>query len=268
MPWLKYTFLFQLSTNATKPNEKVHRIGGWSETWYDEPSTNFAVIAANWSARRAPLLPQGAAIIGCRIQQVEPVAGAQTIALSFPGQAANSADIPQMALQCKATGIGTRNIRTFTLRGIPDGQVTEGEYTPVGGFDTALANFFKYLKGSSWNFRGRDLSQVAHPIVGIANTGVITFSEPHGMIVGDYVRILRTTLANGRQFGGRFFVATVNTPTTMAITGWTQGDTVGGKGRKDGIVFPQVELAVQDRVITRRVGRPFIQYRGRRSKKR
>lgn len=267
MAVLKYTWLFQLFTNVASPDATIHRIGGWSETWYDE-NLNVLLGSANlWAQKRALLLPQGAAIVGLRTQQVDPVGGAQTFAMNYPGINANSADIPQMALQCKAIGVGVRNVRTFTLRGIPDGQVTQGEYKPVPPFDTNLANFFKMLKQSAWNFRGRDLAQVAHPILTIDPTGIVAFSEPHGLAVGDYVRVLRTVLANGRQFGGRFYVDAVPSPLKITITGWSQGATTGGKGRKDAIVHPNVESATFDRIITRRVGRPFIQYRGRRSKK-
>lgn len=266
MSALKYTFLFQLATNVTGPAKTVHRVGGWSESWYEGSDTLVSDQAiTNWCQRRAALLPQGAAIIGVRVQQVDPPGPGQTRALNYPGLPANGADVPQMSLLCKATGVGVRNVRVFNLRGIPDGQISEGEYNPVGNFNNALEAFFAGLKSGSWEFRGRDLAAVAHPILTVSTLGAVKFSEPHLMNVGDYVRILRTVDSSGRQRGGRFYVDTAPTPTTMTITGWTYGDTIKGKGRLDGIVYPTVNRATVDRVGVKKVGSPFNRYRGRAS---
>lgn len=267
MSALKATFLFDLATNVASPNAVIHRVGGWSESWYEAGGSITISLLRTWAAKRAPLLGQGASIIGARVQQVDPAGPSQSYALAYPGTSTNQTDIPQMALLCKATGIGVRNTKNFMLRGIPDGQVSQGEFNPTADYKTAMQNFFKYLKEFSWEFRGNDLAQVAHPLVSIDANGICTFAEPHGLNAGDYVKILRATDLTGRKRGGKFFVLTAATTTTCALSGWGFGACIKGAGRKFAIVYPTVETATADRISTRKVGGVFNRYRGRASKR-
>lgn len=282
MPAVKYTMLFQFATNVNFPNSKIHRTAGWSESWY-QPGNDVAgtIAIANGTAlagaaafsilnTRAALLPQGAAIVGFRVQQVDPSGSAQSGALTLPGDKAAPPDIPQMAALCKATSVGRANIRRFTLRGIPDQYVTEGESNFVGDYKGLLLKFFLAL--GAWSFRARDLSQANIRVVTIAADGTVQAEAAIPYAVGDFVRVLRTINSAGQRVGGRFMVTSVGPGVgVFKVGGWTAGACTLGSVRKDAIVYPQVSPGGPDffdRIVTRRVGRPFVAYRGRQPKRR
>jgi len=275
----KMTTIFQYASAVSTPNGVIHRSGGWSESWYYNAASIQAVIAffngtgapanqPSFWATRAVLLPSGSGIVGYRVQQVNPPGPAQSGALFMPGVAGQLADIPQMCLLCKSPGLGVGNIRRWYLRAVPDVQVVEGEYQPGGSFGAGVPLLFQSLNGLS--FAARDLSQTSFPIVSIDATGVITTQAPVTFAVNDMVRVLRT-LDSGRNLrGGKFQVTSVGPGNVCQIKNWTYGATTGGKVRKDALVYPNVDApnTAFSRIITRRIGRPSVGYRGRRSKRR
>lgn len=276
MPAFKVSVLFQLSTNTSNPNLQPKHIGGWSEQWY-WPNNNLSqvleALRGGWGdgllQTRAALLPNGAAIIGFRIQEVMPRGVSQSFGETYPGTAGIAQDIPQMALLQRTPGLNAINVRRSTLRGIPDARVVEGEYTPSVAYEQALGAWRLIL--SDWRFRGRDLSQPNIEIVSITAAGLVRTAVVHGYVVGDFVRISKTIDSNGISHSGRFLVSAIG-PLTSEFTAsaWTAGATTGGTVRKDGVVLiqPDVNNITFPRILTRRVGRPFGQYRGRASRRR
>lgn len=279
---IKMTMLFQQSSAPSSPGAPVHRIGGWTESWYTNQSTISAAInLATQSAAplglqtvgivpaRAQLLGLGAAIVGLRFQSVVPAGPSQSVAVNYPGNASHPNDAPQLALLCKAPGLNVNNVRRFTLRGLPDANTIEGEFSNDPVFSPALTAFFASLV--NWQFRGRDLSQLANKILSISALGVVTFEVGVTYNVLDFVRILKSKDSSGNLRGGRFQVGSIGPgPNVITLNNWGFGATTGGTGRKDVVVFPAVDAANTNfsRVVTRRVGRPFTQYRGRRSRRR
>lgn len=275
---VKMTIIFQLATNVSDPTRVVRRIGGWTESFYYPGNSIPATIAAakgplgDWGnsllSYRAGLLPSGAAIIGQRFQLVNPAGRSQSISDTFPGTAGIQADIPQMALLCRCPAMNANNIRQLILRGIPDARVVEGEYSPSQAFEASLHLFFSALAG--WQFRGRDLSNPGSKIISIAAGGNFVTEGPTGFAPSTMVRVLRAMLPNGDFLGGRYLVDTVGPGVNQGhILNWGANSVSGGTIRPDGIVFVPFDTAniTVGRIITRRVGRPFIQYRGRRSKR-
>jgi hypothetical protein len=279
MPHTKCTMLMQLRTNVDQPNSPISRIGGWSESWYD---TNTAISAVRppfiqLCQKRAALLPAGAAVVGQRYQQVDPVGASSSTSFSFPGNArfttssdVLAADMPQNALLCAVIGASVKNTRRFTLRGLPDAVVVGGEYNPGNSaFSTALQAFFNEL--DLYWFPGRDLSAPTYPLLTIDSLGNFASEQATLFVVNQMVRVLRTKDADGRLRGGRFQVETMNPGGyTGKLAGWTFGACKGGKLRADSMIWAQVRPANISigRQVTRKVGRPFTQYRGRRSAKR
>src|SRR4051812_2176397 len=98
----KYTAIFELSTNNSN-TAQGHRVGGWSETVYYNGSVNAVNIAqfTNLCQRRARFLPASAAVVGQRYQNIDPVGGASTGSVRFPGNANYGNDVPQMSLLCR-----------------------------------------------------------------------------------------------------------------------------------------------------------------------
>lgn len=278
---IKCTALFQLSTNVDFPNLPAHRIGGWSESWYyigssipnaiqafASPGT--ALFPFSWCAGRAALLPGGAAIIGQRYQQVAPVGQSQTAGGIYPGSAGEAADIPQQALLCSIPAVGAGNIKRFTLRGIPDARIIEGEFQGTQSFTQSLNNFFFVL--GNFQFRARDLTQPTANIVSISAAGLVTCEAAATFNVNDMVRVLRTRTVDGDLLGGRFQVASVGPGNNVfTLANWSPAEaTTGGRVRRDSIVFLPADntRAAAYRAVIRKVGRPFGAYRGRRSAKR
>lgn len=279
---VKCTMLFQLATNLDFPSLPSRRLAGWSESWYFPGSsipsaiqfTNgigpFGPIALQGLCpARAALLPPGAAIVGQRFQVVSPTGPSQTLGQIFPGSEGEAADIPQQALLITVPSTNANNIRRSTLRGIPDARVVEGEFQNTPSFNGALNTFFNTL--GNFLFRGRDLSQSTVNIVSISPLGVVTCEANIPFLVNDMVRVLRTRTADGDLVGGRFQVASVGPGSNVfTLLAWTPPEaTTGGRVRKDAIVYVAIDstrIAV-NRCVTRRVGRPFTQYRGRRSRR-
>lgn len=271
---VKMTMLIQHQTNVGGPAGALVRLGGWSESWY-QPGTNIAAartLAVNGPGEfgggilewRAALLPIGSRIVGQRYQLVDPRGPAQSDAQQYPGSSEDNADVPQMGLLLKVPGTGVGNIRNQILRGLPDVFVRLGEFAPTAAYTGLLQTFF--LRLGDWHFRGRDLTQTAFTIISISSVGLVTTQLPHGYAINDRVRILRTLTAAGNVVGELAYVTVVNSATSFTLNVWTHGSSVGGTVRKEVIIFPQVEdTAISiSRVVTRRVGRPFVGYRGRR----
>jgi hypothetical protein len=276
----KFTMLMQLATNISDPTAQPRRIGGWSEGWYFEGATvadlyRFAfglpgiaaVAVPGLCPSRANLLPTGSAIVGQRVQQIDPVGPSQSLSRLFPGGAATLPDVPQMALLCSTPGLNVKNIRRTILRGIPDARAIEGEYAPSAQFKGDLTTFFTAL--SQFEFRGVDLAQPTIPIIAIAGDGTIQLAGlSAGFAVNDMVKVLRSHDSFGASIGGKFMVELIGTATSVKVRNWTAGACTGGALRKHAFVYPFVDSlnCTIGRLVTKRVGRPFIQYRGRRSK--
>lgn len=271
---LKYTMLFSHTSNIGFPNLIQHRTGGWSESWYF-PGNDLATLVKNISgdalttvSARAGLLPIGCAIVGVRVQTVDPVGPSQSLSIQKAGTSGLDADVPQMALLIKVPGVGVKNVRRVILRGLPDAWVTQGELNPTDDFRRAWTYFKVSLLGQV--FRGRDLAAPTVKIITIDTAGKVTTEAPHTLNPLDMVRILRTKRTDGNLVGGRFQVSSVGPGTNVfTMYSWTNGATTGGAARKDGIVYPAIDTSLVDwdRVVTRRVGRAPKQYRGRQSKK-
>lgn len=280
MPVFKLTTLFQHLSGASTPNLPIHRTGGWSESLYNTGNAAIDIInnasgintpqLANLWPCRAQLLPLGSAIVGYRIQAVSPPGPAQSGVMNLPGTAANLADIPQMALLLKCPAVGTNNIRRVKLKGIPDSMIVEGEYQPSAAYNTLMNNFITSLTG--WQFRARDLSQASIRLVSCSGPEPFTFfSEvPPTFVVNDFVRIMRMLDLSKNLRGGRFQVLSVGPGNTFTVRGWPYGNCTFGSARKDAVIYPVIATSQTSvsRVVTARVGRPFVGYRGRRSKRR
>lgn len=275
---VKFTMLFNYASNTSVPSATPKRTAGWSESWYhDTNDIGFALdLARNGNFTFGPLLPTrasnlaaGCSIVGQRVQVINPRGPSQTFAFGYPGSAADPQDIPQVALLTKVPSIGSPNVRLNVLRGLRDGVVVEGEFKPSTADLVSLANYFDAL--GAWRFRGRDLTLPAYPIVFITSGGGVQLTVPHALAAGDMIRVMHTMQSGGSQFGGVFKVEAVGPSSSqLSIMNWTGGATTGGTIRKEAIGYPLVDSnnVSISRIITRRVGRPFVGYRGRRSARR
>lgn len=279
MPIYKCSALINYASAVSTPNSPSHRTGGWSESVYlTAADLNTAIVvfqqgnAANpvpWCFTRAALLPIGSAIVGQRYQQISPLGPSQSNAQIFPAASGLEADTPQNALTIRIPGIGVNNISRRYLRALPDPCITEGEYTPPATFQFAMIAWLTSMNG--YQFVGRDLSQPKQAVLSQV-VGLFTLKQALvGINVGTNVRVLKTKEASGRLRGGVFNVVSVaGASPAFTVFGWPYGNTVGGNVRVDATVYPAYNIGQTTigRIVVKKVGRPFGQYRGRRSARR
>jgi len=274
MATTKLTMEFQM--NTVDPQTGLSgRSSGWTESWYFGGEPGPAIAAAKFKnglcQRRAALLPKTASIIALRAEQVDPLpgAGSITVAVQYPGNPDYSTDLPSVALQEQCNGVGVTNKKVLIIRCIPDVFVQTGEYAPDPGFSNAL-NFYNITLGG-WSFRAQSNANPRVTIVSyVSATGLVTTNAAHGLAINDTVQIYKMVLQSTRQKvslktqvvstpGGLTF--TINPPVPL-------GDCLGGKVKKITVIYPAVDPASVSpiRAITRKTGRPFGRFTGRKSK--
>lgn len=273
MAVIKVTSLFELNT---VPNPfSVGRVGGWSESWYYTGTIAQAKIAYNGggglAALRAALLPAGAAIVGQRYQQVDPppVGASFSDGRLYPGAAGIISDIPQMALLINVRALVVTRSKLYMLRGVPDDYVKGGEYQPTPPYAAALTSFLNGL--ATWQFRATDPTLPVIPMTSLnMTTGQGVSAIPNGWAIGETIKFsgLRT-VNNPAAPASREVRKLTLTPDATHFN--IQGSLVGnsyeqGRGQKVVVIYPFVDPAstTLNRVVVRKVGRPFDLFRGRR----
>jgi hypothetical protein len=274
---IKCTMLFQLATGTEAPFPSLRRIGGWSESFYFDTDTMSEAIAnVNGPVRgtrqplcpaRARLLPGSAQIIGQRFQVVNPVGASQSLNTIWNGSSGLACDIPQMALLTRIPAAATRNVRPYMIRGIPDSLVVDGEFRPTQDFSKALQDLFFTLGFFSMRTRVRPADPVA--VASVSAAGVVTFNAIRpALSEGDSLQLLNVVTLGNVLVSGIFTIEKVGPESlTMTIRGWTAGNGIGGLGSGTGLSYPVMQgaNATVGRIIVRKVGRPFVGYRGRAS---
>lgn len=287
MPTYKLSTLFSLTTAISNPGNPLHRSAGWSETIYGNFASVQALLAeaarqgpaqGNFGSAftpgglwlsRASLLPKGGVIIGYRIQQVDVPGPSQTGALSYAGDFAQETDQPQNALLIRSPGIGVNNIRRFTLRCIPDNQMSEGEYQPQSNYAGLMANYISQL--GNWAFRAKVFPAAKVKIINITAAGVATLEAVPTFVPNQMIKVTKSRDSGGNLRSGRYIISTVGPATTVTLIAWQWGATTGGTMSGDAVIqYPAIDPVNTQisRAVVRKVGRPFVGYRGRRSKRR
>lgn len=255
-------------------------IGGWSESiWYAGSDLtalwNQLTVGpsggVNWGLLqvRADLMTDNATIVGVRLYSGGSGKG-NFRAIAYRGLYPSSvAEIPQMAVLGYLGVTGSTRAKRLTIRGIPDEMAKGGEFTPTSDYATRLSNYGAALGGFA-SFTKDDNAGLA--ILTISAAGVVQLNGvPPTWGVGIGVQIRSALNASGIRVGGKFACTAVNTPSNQfTIAGWVEGACTGGNALVPvssikGIVGNSLTIS---RLVQRKVGRPFEQYRGRRSKRR
>jgi len=272
MAWQRLSFLFSVTTAPPDLASAVAHSGGWSEShWRSVVLPLSDVFVTSLARKRANLLPSYASCIGVR-SEVFTVSGnklfpqgTDTARFLYPGGQGESLNLPQDALQCVATtGIGP-NASRFTLRCLPDFVIESGEYYPTTGFKTAVTTFFTELN-AGWGFVGRDRSQPSSRVNHIAGN-VVTFAANIGGTENvSFIRFNRTYDDLGLPIKGTYLITNIagNVYTVQGLNRTLSG-APSGSARVDLLTFFAYVKTSPQRAVTRKIGRPFEQYRGRRS---
>lgn len=278
---IKVVVLFQNTT--VKGNDapsinytSIQRTGGWSESFYGGDSVSEVIQLLKGPRTpilpllqaRAALLGAESSIIGVRLYAGGAGKG-QLLAGSYSGNAAYFSDQPSSSLLCSATSTVTGQSRRFILGGVPDAEISGGEFKPDANYTPAMAAYFLALNGFGWLGQ---TSTGGAPVFEISATGVVTTLNPVAFGVGNIVTFKQITITStGRRIGGKFVVEAIGPlNTNFKVAGWTAGAGKGGSVSLTSKAFMGFESSTKSAVrsTTRKIGRPFSGYRGRRSKKR
>lgn len=286
---IKVTTILQAAT-AASADSLTARVGGWTELfWSSLEDLNTAQEAVEKTApaasrsilvRRAELLPTTAAVRGYRLQRYAlvdqaliPMGAARVRRTGSLGQFPALTDVPQSALLVQTGFVGQSRTTTLRLAGLPDSQVTNGEFSPNALF---IAAFDRWKAALASDF-GSIIQTFAEfsivKVMTITEAGLMTVDRlpGAGFPPGSLVKVRRTTLANNEQGGGPYKVGTTDfLNLTVQLLDWDLGPAKGGTVRVFSREFAKYEESriVASKSVVRKVGSPFGRYRGRRSKKR
>lgn len=248
-----------------------NRSGSWSESvyWSDLSDSTRRAFNALCLAR-ANLLGQGCVIVGQRFQPVDPPGAAQTRAVNYPAPVTTDTlrDQPNSAVRISVRGSGVANVARRRLAGVPDPQISNGEFNPTGLYRASLTIFLRGLNG--WQFRGADLTVQKVQVKTIDATGLVETVTDLPVVTGNVVRLYKVDLGGGKFKSGSFVVQEALTVRTFRLRGWTAGAATQGQVRKYSPIYPVITGADESNVeaTVRKIGRPFASFRGRRSPKR
>lgn len=275
---IKAVILFQQTTAATTAAPSlgyvtIPRTAGWSESIYgpDNPGDITALLKGPRSPlkplleARAALLGSAGRIIGVRLYQGGAGKG-QLLNATYAGTASTGSDMPSVALLLSATNKLSGLSRRWMIRGIPDANVEEGEFSPGPAIIPRLQTYFAALAGFGWM---GSVSTNQKEVVSITAGGVVTTKTAHGFaqFASPLFKQIFIT-ATGKRVGGTFKISTLNPdPTVFTIQDWTNGAGTGGTVGFDTLAFQQFinsDISIV-RATARKVGRPFAGFRGRAS---
>lgn len=273
----RVSLLFSVTTNPTNLGTASAHSGGWSESHWSYPSTAILPYIRALALVRSPMLPSQASIIGYRIQnytitgnKLFPV-GSTSGGLLYPGGYTNDMNLPQDGVTLTASGVAVPNATRFTLRGLPDSQIANGEYQPSTAFATAMNTYCARLVADGWGFIGRVKTGLSARVLSIdQNTGAVTLNGPVGGQANvDFLRLNRVYDEQGIPLKGAFLITAIagNVYTCPELKGYAVSK-ASGTARIDALSFYSYASCQPQRAASRKIGRPFQGYRGRRSRQR
>lgn len=259
------------ATSIFAYTSRLKRAAGWSESWYiDGTLSDVRNGLEAIEKKRAGLLPATVAIIGQRLQKITNLQTGRgksvTSRDTWPGIIQGGAqDIPQMAMLCQCQAQDLDNTKRFTLRGMPDLDVVEGDFEDATQYQVAFNAFAVQLYARA-RIRCYDLGQPQINVLSVGSDGTFILQADLAFDVGDFITLLRVKDIYGRAVKGTFYINAKGSARTGTFFGW-KGFVVGqsGSARKRVFVYPRIQDKSLQLVkaVTRKVGRPFDVYRGR-----
>lgn len=271
---LKVTYLFDYVSAPANGADAASHKGGWSETIWQNGESPIASQLREIANHRRLLLPSSVRIIGYRQQVYQIVqsgllaGGASIVLLGLSGNQTYFPDLPQVALSMVANSNTATNSRRFSLRGIPDSVMVNGEYQPSASYRGFVTAYGNALIANGAVFPGRDLTQPIHNIESILDGKLRTIGDI-SVAVGDRVLLRRCKDVDGVPVIGIFTVTAV-VGRDVTLGGFDLETVVGpvGLATRHVMRMTNINNVVVGRAVVRKIGRPFEQYRGRRSKRR
>lgn len=247
------------------------RAGGWSESWYydgDLTTTQRQLTALCFA--RAGLLPSPIKIVGQRIALTVNVQTNQGRSVSYeaeiPGSLRLAQDIPQMALLAITYSTDNTSNKRFTLRGLPDDCVQNGDFAGNNGVVPAFSALATAL-GRGFYYRSSQPGAARFSISSIDVNGNFVLNAPMTFVAGNTVQLFRVKDITGRPVSGKFRVAGRTDDTHGQLANWQPGIVVNGSGSMKVLVYSFVPVIKDntsiERAAIRKVGRPLSVFHGR-----
>ncbi|MGC2449638.1 MAG: hypothetical protein WA477_18475, partial [Candidatus Sulfotelmatobacter sp.] len=277
---IRQTLLMALTTDPQNRAVAAPHSGGWSESFYIAGTTPLPLtplfVLAN---ARAALLASECTIVGYRSQLVT-ISGNRLLpggtgggSLNVPGQTGNAIGAVQSALMVNLQLNGQPTTVRHRLAGMPDNNVVFGEYAGNNPYPGGLTKWFNVLQTYGAGGIVRDISGNPEARVVSLAGAVLTTQSTTGAAVGDYIILRRVRDENGDPVTGSYLVSaaavvggmftyTLLNPPAQTVT------KPNGTCRRDVLTFAAYTGLNVGRLVYRKIGRPFQQYRGRRSRTR
>lgn len=269
----KLELVFSFTSAPTNLAAAAARSGGWTEGhWYNLVVTPGEEGITQLATFRARMLPIQAAIVGFRIA-LYTIAGNKLLpggtsagALQFPGNAVYTANLPQDSLQLSGFSESSPNTDHFNLRCLPDEVTINGEWAPTTGFRNALTNFTSQLINSGAGFVGRVKSNPLIAVNGYGAGVVQCAAAIPGAVVGSSLRFLRVYDDEGVPIKGSYVITAISGNNYTIANGPAQiTNKPNGNVRLDQVAWFKYGTINPARTAVKKIGRPSIGYRGRRS---
>lgn len=241
---------------------------GWSEQWYTTADSFEAAVArVNFlGTLRLATLPNAATLVGIRLVDVAHPGISRLIPRGTAGSIIGTipaTDTPWQTLlnRCRSSSL---NNRSFYMRCIPDEFIVGGDYAGGAPMDAALTALQVQLAGGNWKFRGKDLSQVAINVGSISAAGVVAMTAGlPGLNATSTVELYRVVNDVGESVTGRYELAAFTDTANFTLWNYSGGAAHQGKIRRYVVVNPTITEVQEQRIVRRKVGRPFFLSRGR-----
>jgi hypothetical protein len=243
-------------------------ITGWSETYYSVFTSLDSALARveRLTDLRVNLMPETVQITYQRVSDDAVFRDAFVDALAkngtFPD--ADGSDAAFVSLLVRLSS-GNQTKRSLFLRGIPDTLIVNGLFQPSATWLNAWRAFSNELK-SAWAISGYNPLVSPASVLFITDAGGVTTLGAHGLSVGQTCRF-RNVRCEPTTSGKTFIVTTVINPTAFTVAGWAPRPAIQQAKAQ---VFPNfkvllnIDSARYERIVSRRVGRPFGLSLGRR----
>lgn len=271
---IKVIMKFEGLTNESDSSESIGLIGkrhqfGFTESVW-QASNDLALCKTNLRNRLAParalLLPLQVKLAYATLYTATSGRGID-FQLGFNGPSANAGiNTANDAMLCETRKATAAVQRKWWVHCLPDGWLQFGELRLTPAQIGLVRAYFDALNDWSWlGLIRNDLQTVKT----IDETGLVTLAVNQPFAVGQFVRISRTLNEQGKKKGGNFMVESIGPLLQQfKLKDWTFGPTTGGTVFRPSYDFMDIgadEGPYVNRGGTRRVGRPFEQYRGRQS---
>ena len=295
MPY-RVSYMFQMTTDPLNREAASPHSGGWTEGhWLADPPVVGGNGLYNWAYFRSMMLPTEVDIVGYRVaaftidhNRLIP-GGVSSFRGRWPGNATyETIDLPQNGLMFGAGVSGQPSAVRFTVRGLPDNQISRGEYQPTPGYVGTVNRFMSMLRGVvvagglpfpgvQWGsivrnkvlFPSVRVLSIAQPVVPALN-GTIVVGAGGNFTAGGFVRLRRVRNDSGVPISGAFLITNV-AGTVLTVSGLPTNAVVtrpNGLAYQEELTFAPYNSVQPSRAVVRKIGSPPEKYRGRRSKRR